>query len=50
MLIMSRLVTVYLPEPSFRNYDHLKSVLQGCLAQFNPKESVTLQTNKNRTR
>ena len=50
MLIMSRLATLYLPEPSFRNYDHLKGVLQGCLAQFNPKESVTLQSIKNRTR
>ena len=46
---MFRLATVYLPEPSFRNYDHLNNVFQGCLAQFNPKKSVTLQSNKNRT-
>ena len=50
MLIISRVVTFYLPELRFRNFDHLKDVFQSCLAQFNPNESVNLQSNKNRNR
>ena len=46
---MSRLATVYLPELNLRHFGHLKGVFQSCLAQFNPKESVNLHSNKNRT-
>ena len=47
---MPRLATLYLPELSFRNFDHLKDVFQSFLAQFNPEESVNLLSNKYRIR
>ena len=40
---MSRLATVYLPELSFKNFGHLKSVFQSCLAQFNALPQLWLR-------